>query len=137
MTSWSLEYSFNLDKKNRIIYAKVHGIWKGETARSYHEDFKVEVAPILNKPWAKLIDLSNWKTSFPDVVDVIGEHMEWSRRHNGVLSLYILNNPSTFRQLNQMFDAGGTKEISLIFRTVAEAEQYLKENWIGKTKKGA
>lgn len=137
MASWSLEYSFNVDTKTRVIYAKVFGIWKAETGKNYHTDFKTEVEPLLGKPWAKLIDLTNWKTSFPDVVDVIGEHMEWSREHQCILSLYVLNNPSTFRQLNQMFDAGGTKEISLIFRTVAEAEQYLKENWTGKLKKGA
>lgn len=137
MVKWSLEYTFDVDTKNRVIYAKVFGIWKAEIARGYHEDFKVEVQPILGKPWAKLIDLTNWRTSYPEVIDIIGEHMEWSRQHDVALSLYVLNNPSTFRQLHQMFAAGGTKEISMTFRTLAEAEAYLKENWLEKKKKGA
>ncbi len=136
MTDWSFEYSFNVDEKNRVIYVKIHGIWKAETARSYHQEFKKEVAPILGKPWAKLIDLTNWKTSYPDMIKVIGEHMEWSRNNDVALSLYVLNNPSTFRQLNEMFTSGGTKEISQTFRTMAEAEQFLKENWINKKNKG-
>ena len=136
MTGWSFEYSFNLDEKNRVIYVKIHGIWKAETARKYHQEFKKEVQPILGKPWAKLVDLTNWKTSYPDMIKVIGEHMDWSRNNDVALSLYVLNNPSTFRQLNEMFTSGGTKEISQTFRTMAEAEKFLKENWINKKDKG-
>jgi hypothetical protein len=137
MSKWSLEYSFDVDVKNRIIYAKVFGSWKADTARGYSDDFRVEVQPILGKPWAKLIDLTNWKTSYPDVIKIIGDHMEWSRKNDVALSLYVLNNPSTFRQLHQMFSAGGTKEISMTFRTLAEAEAYLKENWLDAKKRGA
>lgn len=130
MAGWSLEYSFDVDEKNAVIYAKVHGIWKRQTAINYHEDFKEEVAPLIERPWAKLVDLTNWRTSFPDVIAVIGHHMEWSRQHNVALSLYVLNNPSTFRQLHEMFSVGGTKEVSKTFRTFEEAELFLRQNWI-------
>ncbi len=132
MTTWSLEYSFDVDKKNRVIYVKAFGIWKADIARSYVEDFKTEVQPIIGKPWAKLIDLSSWKTSYPDVVEIIGSHMDWSRNNNVAMSLYVLNNPSTFRQLHLAFSAGRTKEISQVFRTLAEAELFLKENWLAR-----
>jgi hypothetical protein len=137
MSGWALEYSFELDRRNAIIYAKVFGIWKAETARSYHEDFKLEVEPIVKKPWAKLIDLSNWRTSYPEVIEIVGEHMEWSRLNNVALSLYVLNNPSTFRQLHEMFTAGGTKEISQTFRSYEEAELFLRDHWFGKKRKAA
>lgn len=132
MNAWSLEYSFRVDADNGIIYAKIHGLWKAETARGYHEDFKVEVAPLLGRPWAKLVDLSNWRTSYPEVSAVIGRHMAWSRQNGCVLSAYVLNNPSTFRQLNQMFSKGGIKEVALTFRTMAEAEKHIQENWIAR-----
>ncbi len=132
MSKWSLEYSFDVDVKSRVIHVKVFGIWKAETARGYARDFQSEVQPLLGKPWAKLVDLSNWKTSYPEVIQIVGDHMEWSRKNDVALSLYVLNNPSTFRQLHQMFSAGGTKEISMTFRSLAEAESYLKENWLDK-----
>jgi hypothetical protein len=137
MSMWSLEYSFDVDIKNRVIYVKVFGIWKAETARKYASDFQSEVQPILGKPWAKLVDLSNWKTSYPEVIQIIGEHMVWSRKNDVALSLYVLNNPSTFRQLHLMFSAGKTKEISMTFRTLPEAEAYLKENWLDVKKRGS
>lgn len=132
MSGWSLEYSFDLDVKHAVIYVKIHGIWKPTTAESYHEDFKEEIVPILEQPWAKLIDLSNWKTSYPGVIEVIGKHMEWCRKHNLAMALYVLNNPSTFRQLHEMFTAGGQKELSQTFRTVEEATLFLKSHWLLK-----
>ena len=135
MTGWSLEYSFDVDVENAIIYEKIFGIWKLSTAESYYEDFKEEVQPLLGKPWAKLVDLTNWKTSYPEVIKKIGEHLEWCRKNGMVLSINVLNNPSTFRQLNEMFVVGNTKNISQIFRTHAEAQKYLEEHWFNREHK--
>lgn len=132
MTGWSLEYSFDVDEKNSVIYEKIHGIWKAETALSYHEDFKIEVAPLLKTEWVKVVDLSNWRTSYPEVIEIIGQHLEWCFNNNMIMSLNILNNPSTFRQLHQMFKIGGTKGISHTFRTHEDAKKFLQENWLDK-----
>jgi len=133
MTGWSLEYSFDVDKANAVIYEKIHGIWKAETASKYHEDFKEEVKPLVESQWVKVVDLSNWRTSYPEVIELIGQHLEWCFNNNMVMSLNILNNPSTFRQLHQMFKIGDTKNISHTFRTHAEAEKFLKENWLERS----
>jgi hypothetical protein len=132
MSSWNLAYTIDVDKENAIIYAKVYGRWRADTAENYHNDFKKEMAPLLGKPWAKVVDVTNWKTSRDEVTHVIGKHMAWSRENGVSLSIYVINNTSTFRQLNEMFSEGGTKEVSHTFRTWEEAEQYLKENWIDK-----
>ena len=132
MSRWSLEYSFDVDEANAIIYVKIFGIWKAETAKAYHEDFVAEAQPLIKKPWAKLVDLTSWKTSYPEVIHILGQHMDWSRRNKVALSLFILNNPSTFRQLHEMFDAGRTKDVSMTFRTYADAEKHLKEHWLNK-----
>jgi len=130
MSGWSLQYSFDVDLEHGIIYEKIFGIWKLATAEEYHRDFMEEVQPLIEKPWAKLVDLTSWRTSYPEVIRKIGDHLKWCRLHNMQLSLNVLSNPSTFRQLNQMFASGGTKGQSHTFRTYAEAERYLKENWL-------
>jgi hypothetical protein len=133
MSGWSLEYSIDVDEKNSVIYVKIHGRWRAETAERYHEDFKDEMKALLGRPWAKLVDLTNWKTSYEEVTSVIGKHLAWSRANNIGLSIYVINNPSTFRQLNEMFAKGGTKDISHTFRTMEEAEKFLKDNWVNAT----
>lgn len=132
MSGWSLEYSFEVDEQGAVIYEKIHGIWKAETAAKYHEDFVSEVQPLLHSNWVKVVDLTNWRTSYPEVIEIVGQHLEWCSNNKMVLSLNILNNPSTFRQLHQMFKIGGTKDMSYTFRTHAEARKFLKENWFDR-----
>ena len=93
-------------------------------------DFLEEVEPLLKKPWVKLVDLRGWRTSYPQMVNVIGDHLKWCKAHNMGLSLNVLNNPSTFRQLNEMFRHAGTREMSETFRTMEEAEKFVKANWL-------
>jgi hypothetical protein len=134
MVSWNLEYTIDVDQENAVVYAKVYGQWKPETAQKYHEDFKKEVQPLLGQPWAKIVDVSNWKTSRNEVTTVIGRHMSWSKANGVALSIYVIDNVSTFRQLNEMFVKGGTKGVSHTFRTWVEGEQYLQRHWFDKKK---
>ena len=129
MASWSLEYTIDVDTENAVVYVKIYGQWTAETAQRYHEEFKRDVQPLLDKPWAKLVDLTSWKTSRNEVTNVIGRHMAWLKANNVALSIYVINNVSTFRQLNEMFIKGGTKDISHTFRTWEEGERFLQANW--------
>lgn len=132
MTGWSLEYSFEVDIDRAIILEQITGSWKKDTAKRYHEDFMEEVQPLLGKPWAKLVDLRQWKTSYPDMVAVIGRHLSWCKNNNLALAVNVLNNPSTFRQLNEMFPVGKVENIEHIFRSMEEAEKFMAENWYNK-----
>ncbi|HOD67772.1 MAG TPA: hypothetical protein PK186_11080 [candidate division Zixibacteria bacterium] len=127
MSGWSFEYDIEVDEANRIVYEKIFGVWRIKTAESYRADFEEEVKPIIDRPWAKLIDLSNWKTSYPEVIDIVGKHLAWCRRHNMQWSVNVINNTITYNQLQRMFDKGATKEISRTFRNYAEAVQFLQE----------
>ncbi len=129
MAGWHLEYTIDVDKPHRVVYEKIFGIWRVETAEAYLADYEEEVAPLLRskKPWVKLCDLSNWKTAYPEVIAIIGRHLKWCQAHNMQWSVNVLNNPATFRQLHQMFDKGGTRDISAVFRTYKEGLAFLKK----------
>ncbi len=129
MANWSLEYGIDVDEPEAVIRITVHGQWQADTANQYHDDFVEEMAPLMGRPWAKIADLSAWKTSRNEVTEVIGRHMAWSRKNGVAMSLYVIDNVSTLRQLKEMFDKGGTRKVSKTFRTLAEAEAYLKKHW--------
>ncbi len=61
--SISMNYTVEADVERKIIREKIYGIWKEETARSYHEDFMAEAEPLIKGKWGKIIDLRNWKSS--------------------------------------------------------------------------
>jgi len=126
--SISMNYTIEADTERKIIREKIYGIWKEETARSYHDDFVKEASGLINGNWGKIIDLRNWKSSYPEVVDIIGEHLRWCLDNRMVLSVNIIDNPVTLSQLKRMFTLGGTREISKVFRSIKEGDRFLKEN---------
>jgi hypothetical protein len=129
-----MDYTIDVDEVNAIVHVKVYGQWKAETAEQYHTDFIEAMKPLLGQPWAKVVDVSAWKTSRNEVTAVIGKHMAWSRENMVALSIYVIDNVSTYRQLNEMFTKGKTKAVSQTFRTMKEAEEFIEKNWLKKSK---
>jgi hypothetical protein len=123
-----MNFNIDVDEKRRIVSVKIYGIWKKETAEDYHRQFSEAAKPLLKDKWAKLINLLNWKTSYPEMVAVIGEHIRWSHENNAVYSVYIVDNPVTRNQLRKMISHSGHEDSCLIFPTVAEGDNFLKEN---------
>jgi hypothetical protein len=130
MDGWSLEYTIDVDKERRLVLVKIFGSWRGEHAERYHRDFEEQASELFDKPWARFVDLANWKTSRSEVIDRIAEHMHWCRERNNVLAIYSVNHPSTYRQIREMINKGGIQQSALVTRTADEARKYLDEHWI-------
>lgn len=128
MNIWHFEYNLEADPVKQIMFEKIYGVWRPQTALNYVRDFEKEAAKLIARPWAKLIDLSNWKTADPEVIRIIGKHLDWCRTHNMVWSANVITNPVTYSHLMRMFAKGGTKPISRTFRTRPEAERFLTDN---------
>jgi hypothetical protein len=124
----NMNFTIEADLDRKLIREKIYGIWKEETAILYHEEFVKEAQPLINGKWAKLIDLGNWKSSYPEVVTVVGEHLRWCIENGMVYSVNIIENPITRNQLMRMFSLGGSDNISLIFSTIKEGDKFLREN---------
>ena len=126
--SFSMYFTIDADIERKLIIEKIYGTWTRETARLYHEEFRKVVAPLIGGQWAKIINLSNWKSSYPEMVKVIGDHLRWCRENGMVLSVNVIANPITRAQLKKMFAIGNTRKISKIVRTMEEAEAVLAEH---------
>ena len=127
MSGWSFEYNIDADVTNRLAHVKIFGVWKVETAKSFGQNFEEETVELIKQPWAKLTDLINWKIAYPEVINIIADHLRWAAEHNMVWSVNIIDNPATYKTLQKMWAKGGTKDISKTFRTRIEAETFLKQ----------
>ena len=110
------------------MLAKIYGIWKKETAEAYQTEYMETAQPLLGEKWARLTNLSNWKSSYPEIIDILGEHMHWCQENGAVFSVYIIDNPVTHSQLNKMIKKGNVSTITKIFRTYEEGDRFLKKN---------
>ena len=123
---FNMNFTIDVDPDRRLVLEKIYGIWKQDTAEDYYKEFSEAVAPLTDGKWAKLINLCNWKSSYPEILEVIGKHLKWCREHGMVWSINIIDNPTTIKQLKKMFAIGGTEDISKIFKTQEEGEKFLK-----------
>jgi hypothetical protein len=123
-----MNFTIDVDTERRVVISKIYGIWKKETAEAYHKEYLEVVKPLLGDKWAKLTNLINWKSSYPEIVEVLGEHMHWCQENGAVYSLYVIDNPVTRNQLQKMIDSGHANMITKLFRTMEEGEKFLTEN---------
>jgi hypothetical protein len=123
-----MNFTIEADLKRRLIRSKIYGIWKKETATEYHEEFKKVVQPLLGDKWAKIVNLGNWKPSYPEMIDVIGDHIRWCHDNKAVFSIFVVDNPVTTNQLKKMIEKSGYADSCPIFQTLTEAENLLKQN---------
>jgi hypothetical protein len=126
--TFSLNFTIEIDSDRRLVKSKIYGIWKKETAEEYHREFVKMAKPLLKEKWAKLINLGNWKNSYPEINIIIGEHIRWCHQNNAVYSVYVVDNPVTKNQLKKMIAHSGLPNANKIFPTVAEAEIFLQQN---------
>jgi hypothetical protein len=123
-----MNYTIDIDVDRRIMIAKIYGIWKREIAEEYRQEYVETAEPLLGKPWARLTNLTNWKSSYPDIVEILGEHMRWCLDNGAALSVYIIDNPVTRNQLQRMVESGKAGSITKLFKTFEEGDKFLKNN---------
>lgn len=124
----SFHFNIEVDSDRKLAIAKIYGIWKKETALEYQDEYQEQVKPLLKNTWARLTNLTNWKSSYPDIIEVLGEHMDWCHHNGAVYSVYVIDNPITTRQLKAMIAGGHIDDTAKIFSSYNEADKFLKKN---------
>jgi len=123
----SMHYNIDVDSKRKLVTSKIYGIWKPETAVEYVKEYKDLAKPLLENKWARLSILTNWKSSYPEIIETIGDHLRWCLEHGAEWITYVIDNPVTLNQLKKMIQAGHGEESTRLFRTLKEAEHFLQE----------
>jgi hypothetical protein len=119
-------YEFTIIPERKLIKEKNFGLWTREVATQYYKDYKEAVKSLLGKPWAELVDLSEWKVSEQEVVKIVGRHLKWSKENGLQASANIIPGPLERLQARRMLQEGGITDMSEIFETEKEALEWLR-----------
>jgi len=74
--------SFEMTSQSQVITLKVFGGWNFETTSRWCSEYKSHINAIRNKPWARLMDLTYWELTTPDVVEIVDEVNTWANQNN-------------------------------------------------------
>lgn len=114
-------YSIEFDENKKIAYEKNVGLWSKEDYLRYHNDYVNKIGPLLGgKPWVKIIDITEYKTS--DIGDVMGQHVNWMLENNARYSAIVVSSVIVKMQVSM---AVSGKFEQQAFTTHAEAVEWL------------
>jgi hypothetical protein len=74
--------SFQMEVIDQTLVVKCFDAWNTETVVRMCKEYKELVKTIKDKPWACLVDLSQWELSTPDMWEKIDELNEWANQNN-------------------------------------------------------
>ena len=74
--------SFQIKIVDQTLIVKCFGSWNHETVLRLCKEYKELVEKINDKPWACLVDLSQWELAAPDMWDEISELNQWGNSNN-------------------------------------------------------
>ncbi len=86
--------SFEVTIIDQTLTVKAFGAWNYETALSYGEEFKQLACKLRNKPWACLLDLTEWELFTSDSWDYLNELNEWCNINNQKYEVIICSSPT-------------------------------------------
>jgi hypothetical protein len=121
-------YRFDFMPGARVFYVDCGGRWSRDFTRQYVEDFKRTVAPLLGRPWGKLINIDRWLPTEPDAAEAIIDFLRWAISEQMVRVAYVLSNPSSRLQARRIVETSNADVIAEFFATEEEGIDWLRQS---------
>jgi len=114
---------FTIKVENSILLSYFFGAWNIEQTFAYSHQVKQHVQPLLNSPWTRIVDLSQWEGGGEEVVKPLQELQQWAEKNNCHQTIFI--NPPLIPKfmLEKYGDPYGDFKV---FQSENEAKQWLK-----------
>lgn len=80
---------YKIEQHRQVIIVRFYSTWNKETAQKMCDDFLKVAKTIADKPWACLVDLSEWGLGGPEVWQPIIEVNHWCNQNNQKLEAVV------------------------------------------------
>ena len=74
--------SFEMHVHEQIISIKVFGAWNFETTARWCAEYRNHIESVKNAPWSRILDLTLWELTTPDVWELVDEVNTWANINN-------------------------------------------------------
>jgi hypothetical protein len=74
--------AFSLNLEHRVLWVRADGVWNERTAHDYVTEFRQLVQPIINEPWAVVLDIRHWQLCPAEVFTILTDNTRWCLEHN-------------------------------------------------------
>ena len=118
--------SYQIQLIGQVISTKLIGQWNYETTEHYVNDALAQAKLISDKPWACLIDLTEWELWTPDVWPLLEEANRWSAANNQKYEATITKMATHERVLEKTDEGFSGGVITQVFDNHQKALEWLQ-----------
>ncbi|MGB0836116.1 MAG: hypothetical protein ACPGR2_16510 [Psychrobium sp.] len=93
--------SYRIKVVDRIIISESFGSWNDITIKHFVAEYKQKAAPLLDAPWAGLVDVSQWQLATQDAEVFAKEFEQWCKTNNRTHIAIVGSNAMVDFQLNR------------------------------------
>ncbi len=115
--------AFNIEIEDNLLLAQFFDAWNADQATYYNQEVKLAAAPLISRPWARIIDLTHWEGGGEEVIGPLTDLDQWSHLHN--CSVVVFVNPPLVPQymIDKHTDRYGDY---VIFESMDEAKLWVR-----------
>ncbi|MFN6264468.1 MAG: hypothetical protein ACK4XG_16780 [Chromatiaceae bacterium] len=73
--------AYELYLEQQTLWVRAIGVWTSRDIKEYIEDFRDIVQPIINRPWALVLDVRDWQTSPKEIFAGVTDNSNWCVQH--------------------------------------------------------
>ncbi|WP_157360223.1 hypothetical protein [Aliagarivorans marinus] len=117
---------YELEQHTQVIVVRFFSDWNKRTSEHMCRDFLEIASTMADKPWACLIDLSQWGLGGPDVWEPIVEANRWCAANNQRLEAVVCSQSIQKHILEGLQEELPDTE-SAFFENEADARQWLSD----------
>ncbi|MCA1931635.1 hypothetical protein [Rheinheimera sp.] len=74
--------AYQLQLLDQVLWVRVFGVSTVLGTEEYIRDFRAMVAPILNQPWAVVLDIRQWQASPAQSLELLKQNSIWAFAQN-------------------------------------------------------
>lgn len=119
---------YTISTDGQVVYTKLSGQWDDNTSKNYLDDVKSECELVSDKPWALIVDMTEWKFVSPEGLEVGNEfnNSEFDRS-NQEIEIWICTR-SFYKIVLSRVTHLPEDTIFKVFPTMDEAKEYLRNS---------
>ncbi|ALZ76153.1 hypothetical protein [Rheinheimera sp. F8] len=73
--------AYELCLEQQTLWVRAIGVWTSRDIREYIGDFRDIVQPIIDRPWALVLDVRDWQTSPKEIFAGVTDNSNWCVQH--------------------------------------------------------
>lgn len=85
-----MKSTYELALQAQVLFVKADGVTTMRDITDYVREFRQLVRPIIEKPWACVLDMRSWQPSPADQFEALRDNTRWCMHHNLTVAVVLL-----------------------------------------------